>query len=101
MDNVRRAAIWLLALMAVVIGGDHLFATALHRVLMRSQFRFSRIYRGGNRAGIVVLGDSRGVHSFYAPAMEELTGQRVLNLSYNSMVPPIAEAVLLDYLERN
>ena len=50
---------------------------------------------------MLILGDSRGVHSFYAPAFEEIAGLRAFNLSYNSMSPRIAEAVLLDYLDRN
>jgi hypothetical protein len=101
MSDVRRAVIWFLALVAVVVGGDHLLAWGLEKILVRSQFRYSRLYRGGNDADVLVLGDSRGVHSFYAPAIEELTGLRALNLSYNSMSPRIAEAILLDYLERN
>ena len=101
MSDFRRASIWLLVLIAVVIAGDHALAWVLHKVLVRSQFRYSRLYRGGNHADVIVLGDSRGVHSFYAPAIEELTQLRVLNLSYNSMSPRIAEAVLLDYVEHN
>jgi len=101
MSDARRAVIWILALVTVTIAGDHLLAWGLEQVLVRSQFRYSRLYRGGNNAEILVLGDSRGVHSFYAPAIEELTGVRALNLSYNSMSPRIAEAILLDYLERN
>ena len=101
MSDARRAVIWLVALAAVIIAGDHLLAAVLRKVLLRSQFRYSRLYRGGNRAEILILGDSRGVHSFYAPAIEELTGLRAFNLSYNSLSPRIAEAVLLDYLDHN
>lgn len=101
MTDARRAAVWLAALVAVVVAGDHLFAWALNRLVVRSQFRYSRVYRGGNRADILVLGDSRGNISFPATLIEEQTGRRVLNLSYNSMSPRIAEAVLLDYLDHN
>ena len=101
MKDARRTAVWLAALIAVVFAGDRLLALFCDQVLLRSQFRFSRVYRGGSNAGIVIMGDSRGVHSFYAPALERLTGQRVLNLSYNSMSSRIAEAVLGDYVERN
>lgn len=101
MSDARRTVIWLAALAATIVAGDHLLAAVLQKVLVRSEFRYSRLYRGGNDADILILGDSRGVHSFYAPAIEELTGLRAFNLSYNSMSPRIAEAVLLDYLERN
>jgi hypothetical protein len=88
-------------LVVTVVAGDHLLASLLHQVLIHSQFRYSRLYRGGNDADVLIIGDSRGVHSFYAPAIEELTGLRVLNLSYNSLSPHIAEALLLDYLDHN
>lgn len=101
MTDARRALIWFVVLIAVVLAGDRLFSWALNRVLVRSEFRYSRLYRGGNDADVLILGDSRGVHSFYAPAFEEIAGLRAFNLSYNSMSPRIAEAVLLDYLDRN
>jgi hypothetical protein len=101
MSEARRAAVWWLVLAAVIVAGDHLLALALDQILIRSQFRYSRLYRGGNDADIVIIGDSRGVNSFYAPALEQMTGLRALNLSYNSLSPHVAEAVLLDYLERN
>lgn len=101
MADVRRAVIWFVALLAVVLAGDRIASFALTRLLVRSQFRYSRLYRGGNDADVVILGDSRGVHSFYAPAITELTGLRAFNASYNSMSTRIAEAVLLDYLDRN
>jgi hypothetical protein len=101
MTDVRRALIWFAVLIAVVLAGDRLLSWTLDHALVRSQFRYSRLYRGGNDAEVIILGDSRGVHSFYAPAIEELTGSKAFNLSYNSMSMRIAEAVLLDYLDRN
>jgi hypothetical protein len=101
MTDVRRALLWFAGLAALVLAGDRLFSWVLNRVLLRSQFRYSRLYRGGNDAEVIFLGDSRGVHSFYAPAVQELTGLRAFNLSYNSMSAQIAEAILLDYLDRN
>jgi hypothetical protein len=101
MTDVRRSLTWFAVLISVILGGDRALSWTLSRVLLRSQFRFSRLYRGGNNADVLILGDSRGVHSFYAPAIEELTGLRAFNASYNSMSMRIAEAVLLDYLDRN
>jgi len=101
MTDRRRALIWFVALVALVFAGDRVLAWALDQVLVRSQFRFSRLYRGGNDADILILGDSRGVHSFYQPEIEKLTGLHAFNLSYNSMSARIAEAVLRDYLDHN
>lgn len=101
MRDGRRIAAWLALLAIVVIAGDRLGAFVCSRILVQSQFRFSRVYRGGTLTDVLVIGDSRSVHAFYAPAIERLTGRPALNLSYNSMSMPIAEALLADYLDRN
>lgn len=101
MRDAKRFAVWFALLLIVVIAGDRIGAFVCSRVLVSSQFRFSRVYRGGANADVIVIGDSRGVHSFYAPSIEKLTGQPALNLSFNSMSMPIAEALLTDYLEHN
>ncbi|HEV7765227.1 MAG TPA: hypothetical protein VGQ76_09515 [Thermoanaerobaculia bacterium] len=101
MRDGKRIAVWLVALVILVFAGDRIGAFLCSRVLTASQFRFSRVYRGGSNADILVIGDSRGVHSFYAPSIETLTGRPALNLSFNAMSMPIVEALLTDYLERN
>jgi hypothetical protein len=100
MREGKRFAVWFVFLAIVVMAGDRIGAFLCSRVL-RSQFRFSRVYRGGSNADVIVIGDSRGVHSFFAPTLEKLTGRPALNLSFNSMSVPIAEALLSDYLEHN
>lgn len=101
MREAKRFAVWFVVLAIFVIAGDRIGAFICSRVLLASQFRFSRVYRGGTNADVLVIGDSRGVHSFYAPTIEKLTGRPALNLSFNSMSMPIAEALLADYLDRN
>jgi len=101
MRDARQTAVWLMLLLLVVVAGDRIGAWVCSRVLLQSQFRFSRIYRGGTAADVLIIGDSRGVHSFYAPSVERLTGRPALNLSFNSMSMPIAEALLADYLDHN
>lgn len=101
MQEAKRIAVWLALLAILVIAGDRVGAFFCSRILTASQFRFSRIYRGGSNADVIVIGDSRGVHSFFAPTIAKLTGRPALNLSFNSMSMPIAEALLSDYLDRN
>lgn len=101
MQQAKKSAAWLALLAIIVIAGDRLGAFVCGRVLVASQFRFSRIYRGGTKADVIVIGDSRGVHSFYAPSIEKLTGRPALNLSFNAMSMPIAEALLSNFLEHN
>jgi len=90
---------WLLALLLVVLAGDRLGAALCRQAVLRSEFRFSRIYRPQPAQALLVIGDSRGVHSFYAPALARAIGAPALNLSFNSMSMPIAEALVADYLE--
>ncbi len=101
MRQARKTAIWLALFAIVTIAGDRLGAFVCGRILVASQFRFSRVYRGGTKADVIVIGDSRGVHSFYAPSIEKVTGRPALNLSYNAMSMPIAEALLSDFLDHN
>jgi hypothetical protein len=101
MREGKKFAVWFVLLVIVVMAGDRIGAFVCARVLLASEFRFSRVYRGGSNADVIVIGDSRGVHSFYAPELEKLTGRPALNLSFNSMSVPIAEALLSDYLELN
>ncbi|HEU4887651.1 MAG TPA: hypothetical protein VFV49_07190 [Thermoanaerobaculia bacterium] len=101
MREGKRFAVWFVFLAIVVMAGDRIGAFVCERVLLASQFRFSRVYRGDSKADVIVIGDSRGVHSFYAPSIEKLTGRPALNLSFNSMSLPIAEALLADYLDHN
>jgi hypothetical protein len=92
---------WLLALLALTWLGDRALSALLAPVVLRSEQRFSRLYRGGLAPDVVVLGNSRGVNAFYAPRLSEVTGLGVWNLSYNGMSSELAAAVFEDYLEHN
>lgn len=93
--------VWPIALLVLVFAGDRGLASALEHLTLSSQQRYSLVYRGGQKNDILVLGDSRGVNGFYSPVIQERTGLRALNLSYNGMSTECAEAVLLDYLDHN
>lgn len=86
---------------ALSAAGDRGGAALLKRITRDSGFRYSRLYAGKAAADVLILGDSRGVHSFYAPALQKALGRRVLNLSYNSFSTLMLETVLADYLGHN
>jgi hypothetical protein len=91
-----------IALVAMLfVAGDRLLAALLERAVDGSEFRYSRLYRGNLNYDVLAIGDSRAVHSIYAPALSQRLCRSVLNLAYNGMSTEIAEAVLRDYLERN
>lgn len=97
----KRPVVFLAVFVAFIYAGDRLLAKLLERIVDSSRFRLSRLYRGDAAADILVLGDSRGVHTFYAPGMEAALGQKVFNLSYNGVSTEIIDCEFHDYLEHN
>ena len=92
----------MLALLIVVtLAADRLFALGLERLLLASEFRFSELYRGGRTAEVVVIGNSRSVHSFYAPVLAERSCRTVLHLGFNGVTPRAAALLLGDYVRLN
>ena len=96
-----KRASWVIIFLAIFLVGDRVIASFLDTVVLSSKLRFSLLYSGGQEYEILVLGNSRGVNTFYAPAIQEATGKPTLNLSYNGMSADVAEALFLDYLDRN
>jgi len=81
--------------------GDRVLSSLIERLVSASEFRFSRLYRGDLNYDLLVIGDSRAVHSIYAPGLSQRLCRSVLNIAYNGMSTEVAEAVLRDYLDRN
>lgn len=86
---------------AIAVAGDRGAGCALEKLALSSELRFSRLYRGGVDADIVVLGNSRAADCCPAPAMARATGRSVFSLAYNGASAEIAEALFFDYLESN
>ncbi|MCY7329754.1 MAG: hypothetical protein LH618_14470 [Saprospiraceae bacterium] len=90
--------IWYVAFLALLFTGDRLAGWLLQRETMASQFRYSRLYSGRAGADLLLVGNSRGL-TFYAPYIEQSTGQSTCNLSYNGLPMDVANALIQDYLE--
>ena len=88
-------------LIGLFFAGDRLLGVLLKRQLLSSEHRFSRLYRGGMNNSVVFLGNSRGINSFLAPKIAEISGRKCFNLSFNSLSVNAAEVLLLDYLKHN
>lgn len=99
MDTMKKI-LWYAAFLIVLPVGDRLAGYFLQRQVAQSQFRYSRMYRGDAAADILLLGNSRGL-TFYQPYIEEKTGLKTFNLSYNGLPMDVAKVLVLDYLERN
>ena len=94
-----KKAIWIPSLIILFFIGDRVGAWILQQLVAKSQFRYSQLYTGKAEADILLLGNSRGL-IFYQPYIEELTGQRTCNLSYNSLPIDVGKVLVQDYLAR-
>ncbi len=94
-----KKALWIPALLLFFFIGDRIGGYILKQLVAKSEFRYSRLYTGKAKSDIVLLGNSRGL-IFYQPYIEEITGQKTLNLSYNSLPIDMGQVLVEDYLER-
>jgi len=92
-------ALWFFSFSLFLFSGDRLAGYFLQKQIEKSQFRYSRLYSGEAGADILLLGNSRGL-TFYQPYIEEITGKKTCNLSYNGLPMDGAKALTLDYLDR-
>lgn len=86
-------------LLTVLLAGDRVGGYFLQQQVAQSQFRYSRMYHGAAGADILLLGNSRGL-TFYQPYIEEKTGLKTFNMSYNGLPMDVAKVLVQDYLER-
>jgi hypothetical protein len=93
-----RQLLWYLALLVLVLAGDRLGGYLLKGMVEQSQFRYSRLYNGSAGADILLVGNSRGL-TFYQPYIEEVTGKKTYNLSYNGLPMDAARVLVEDYLD--
>lgn len=91
--------LWFTAFFLVLFLGDRLGGWWLRQKTESSLFRYSRLYEGRAAADILLVGNSRGL-AFYQPIIEEKTGLRTFNLSYNGLPTDVAKVLVQDYLER-
>lgn len=92
--------LWIIALILVVFTGDRVGGMLLQKLVDNSQFRYSRLYRGEAKADILLVGNSRGL-MFYQPYIEELTGVKTLNISYNALSIDLAKNLIADQIKIN
>jgi hypothetical protein len=91
--------IWIPILIAIFLIGDRAAGKLLGNLTENSQFRYSRLYKGEGAADILLVGNSRGL-GFFQPYIEELTGKKTFNLSYNGMPIDLAHVFVKDYLTK-
>ncbi|MEM9920226.1 MAG: hypothetical protein AAF990_19175 [Bacteroidota bacterium] len=90
---------WILLVLLVFFVGDRLGGWVLKKLTTDSQFRYSRLYSQRAASDILLVGNSRGL-IFYQPYIEERTGKKTFNISYNGMPINLARVLIEDYLEQ-
>jgi hypothetical protein len=101
--NIPRSKAFAFSLILLILWfvADRTVSFGLEKALLKSNFRISKIYKGNAQAEVLILGNSRGVNGFFAPAIESDTGLKTLNLSYNDLRIATARLLLEDYIENN
>jgi len=89
----------LVLLLVFTFAGDRIGGWILGKIRDKSNFRYSRLYTNRAKADILLVGNSRGLPLFQ-PYVEEATGKKSLNLSYNGLPNYLGVAYVLDYLDR-
>lgn len=79
--------------------GDRVGGFAFGRLFMRTHFRYADLYAGDLSADVLFLGNSRGVHMFHRPPLQDVSGKRVANLSFNALPATMLPVVLEDYID--
>ncbi|MCC7244328.1 MAG: hypothetical protein IT269_01500, partial [Saprospiraceae bacterium] len=90
---------WFAGLAALFLLGDRLVSINLSKTAAESGFRYSRLYDNRAQADVLLLGNSRGL-PFYQPYIEQITGLKTFNFSYNGLPIEVGQVLVEDYLDR-
>ncbi|MEH0156173.1 hypothetical protein V6R21_18635 [Limibacter armeniacum] len=98
MKKNYKLTLWLVSFIIILFAGDRLLSAALMHLVDSSEFRYSRMYRGEAQCDILLVGNSRGL-PLYQPYIENETGKKTFNISYNGLPTKVALPLLEDYFE--
>lgn len=89
------------AILAMVFAMDRALATALGEVLRHSADRFISVYRPGEPASVVILGNSRADNHFPAADIGGIVCGTALNLGMGGAPTTVSDLLWHDYVERH
>lgn len=98
---MKKPALFLIALVVGAILADRLASVAFNQLLLRSDFRVSRLYRGDARGDLLVLGNSRAIHMLDVPDINRLACRDTFSLALNGLDTETEDVLVSDYLGRN
>jgi hypothetical protein len=85
----------------IVFTSDRVLSIYLGKLLLKSNFRISLLYKGKSSSDIILIGNSRATASLYAPDIEKLTKKNTFQLGYQGMSMNLAEILIKDYYDKN
>lgn len=94
--NLAVLAVMVVAIVALDRGITFAGKTAIGQ----SKFRYAQLYTNQLDHDVAVLGNSRGVHSFFAPDLSDQLCRDVVNLSFNGISPRVIGVLGQDAIER-
>ena len=100
-SRTRRPLLLAIAFVLVLFAGDRLLGLAIERAILTSEFRYSRLYRGGMDMDIVVFGNSRALNVVDAPTASRSLGRPVFNASFPGLDTTSVAPLIVDYLRLN
>ena len=86
---------------ALIVLGDRVATMAISKLLHSSEFRFSKLYTGRVLTDVAIFGNSRALHSLYAPELNQDGCYFSYQLSYNGLSLLSVEQLIYDYLDKN
>ncbi len=98
---MKKAIIGILVFLAVLFIGDRLGAWAIKGLLSKSKFRYVELYNKQLPHENMVIGNSRGVHTFFTPHFKDEHNIAVKNMSNNGLPAQLMMIFLEDYIEKN
>ena len=96
-----RNLVIIILVISAFLAADRMLSWGFERLLLRSEFRYSKLFRGDLDADVVIFGNSRGVNGFYSPDMAKAMGCSVVNMSFNGLSATTVEILFTEYLRFN
>lgn len=88
-------------LILLVFAADRLASVALDALMLRSDYRLSRLYAGKIDADVVAFGSSRAIHMLDPAKLSARAGVKVYDLGLNRIDMGTEEIFIRDYLAHN
>jgi len=92
---------FVIGVMLAVVCADRLISIGITKLVVSGEFRYAKLYSSRWDADVLILGNSRALHSIYAPHINRDTCLTAANLAYNGLNMDAVDIILQDYIRYN